>query len=117
MLKHLQPLPISEEMLGAYLEGNLSVEEVGYVESVLQSDRDVMGLVDEVGDLGMDWMRDFVGDSEFELPADMLIDFDIPGVNMHLLDSEWESSNDEVAEVYTETQEPGCSNNDDFFEL
>ena len=38
MLKHLQPLPISEEMLGAYIEGNLSMEEMNLVESILNQD-------------------------------------------------------------------------------
>ena len=48
MLKHLQPLPISEEMLGAYLEGNLTAEEVTYVDSALQTDELLKGIVDEV---------------------------------------------------------------------
>lgn len=48
MLKHLEPLPISEEMLGAYLEGNLTADEVGYVESVLQIDDSLRELMDEV---------------------------------------------------------------------
>ena len=48
MLKHLEPLPISEEILGAYLEGNLTAEEVGYVETCLKSDIDMQELVDEV---------------------------------------------------------------------
>lgn len=55
MLKHLQPLPISEEMLGAYLEGNLTAEEVGYVESALQTDELLKGIVDEVNRDGIDW--------------------------------------------------------------
>lgn len=55
MLKHLQPLPISEEMLGAYLEGNLTTEEVWYVESALQTDELLKGIVDEVNRDGIDW--------------------------------------------------------------
>lgn len=48
MLKHLQPLPISEEMLGAYLEGNLTTDEVVFVESTLRTDELLKALVDEV---------------------------------------------------------------------
>ena len=55
MLKHLQPLPISEEMLGAYLEGTLTAEEVGYVESALQTDELLRGIVDEVNRDGIEW--------------------------------------------------------------
>lgn len=55
MLKHLQPLPISEEMLGAYLEGNLTVDEAGCVESVLQTDELLRGIVDEVNRDGIEW--------------------------------------------------------------
>lgn len=55
MLKHLQPLPISEEMLGAYLEGNLTAEEVTYVDSALQTDELLKGIVDEVNRDGIDW--------------------------------------------------------------
>ena len=48
MLKHLEPLPISEEMLGAYLEGNLTAEEVGYVEHVMREDYSLRSLVEEL---------------------------------------------------------------------
>lgn len=75
MLKYLQPLPVSEEMLGAYLEGNLSAEEVSYVESFLQTDMNLKELVEEVGEINAD---------------DALSDFELPEVNPRLIDDEWE---------------------------
>ena len=96
MLKHLQPLPISEEMLGAYLEGNLSVEEVGYVESGIGEDDMLRGLVDEIDDVQEDWTDmhrndfDLVFEQEIEdfiLPE---IDFDIIN-SLELMNSEMNS--------------------------
>ena len=61
MLKHLQPLPISEEMLGAYLEGNLTADEVGYVDSVLQTDELLKGIVEEVNSDGIELVENSLG--------------------------------------------------------
>ena len=36
MMKHIKPLPISEEMLGAYLEGNLAQNYAQYIELMLK---------------------------------------------------------------------------------
>lgn len=48
MIKHIKPLPVSEEMLGAYLEGNLSPNDVRYVE-LLMNDNDEFSLfIDEL---------------------------------------------------------------------
>ena len=68
MIKHIKPLPISEEMLGAYLEGNLSLHDAEYVEQMLQRDGNLSSFVDELSMsedieancliddvLGMDW--------------------------------------------------------------
>lgn len=92
MLKHLEPLPISEEMLGAYLEGNLTAEEVGYVESCLKSDVDLQELVDEVGYTGSDWVNEAVVDLNLEYSGYGSDDFDLPEVGGHLLDSEWDDT-------------------------
>lgn len=52
-MKHcLKPLPVSEEMLGAYLEGNLSVAESSMIKSIIDSD---------------DLFRDFV--NELSIPG------------------------------------------------
>lgn len=48
MIKIINPLPISEEMLGAYLEGNLSVEDVLKVESVLDSNSEFQDFVNNL---------------------------------------------------------------------
>ena len=48
MIKHIKPLPISEEMLGAYLEGNLAQHDARYVEQVLQGDNEFSAFVEEL---------------------------------------------------------------------
>jgi len=72
MLKHLQPLPISEEMLGACLEGNLTADEVGYVDSVLQTDELLKGIVEEVNSDGIELVENSLGQGlcviDFQLP-------------------------------------------------
>ena len=129
MLKHLQPLPISEEMLGAYLEGNLTAEEVGFVETCLKSDIDMQELVDEVGYTGQDWVNEAVVDLNPEYSAYGFDDFDLPEVDGHLLDGEWNDTSEpdangfEIANNDTEDStlyidEPEAMfNSDDNFEL
>ena len=48
MIKHISSPAISEEILGAYLEGNLSEYETQRVEHILEYDDDLGGLVDEI---------------------------------------------------------------------
>ena len=48
MIKFINPLPIPEEMLGAYLEGNLSVEDSAKVQSFLDNDASFREFVDDV---------------------------------------------------------------------
>lgn len=48
MIKLINPLPIPEEMLGAYLEGNLSVEDSAKVESLLDNDASFREFVDDI---------------------------------------------------------------------
>ena len=48
MIKHIKPLPISEEMLGAYLEGSLSSHDAEYVEQMLQRDCNLSSFVNEL---------------------------------------------------------------------
>ena len=129
MLKHLQLLPISEEMLGAYLEGNLTADEVGYVESCLKSDIDLQELVDEIDYTGPDWVNEAVADLNPEYSGYGSVDFDLPEVGGHLSDSEWDdtrepdvndfdiTNNDiEGSTLYVGDQEVGF-NIDDNFEL
>lgn len=48
MIKHIKPLPISEEMLGAYLEGNLAQSDAQYVEQMLQGNDYLSTFVNEL---------------------------------------------------------------------
>lgn len=54
----IQDLPVSEEMLGAYLEGNLSEEEVSDIELMLQYQPYLSEISEEVSQL-------YVSDSNF----------------------------------------------------
>lgn len=73
MMKQIKPLSISEEMLGAYLEGNLPLEEARYVENLIGEDDDLQAFVGDVTTLDVDnevsiydECPDF--DTVFELP-------------------------------------------------
>lgn len=89
MIRYIKPLPVSEEMLGAYLEGNLPAEDSLKLEGMLQSNVAFKGFVDEVSGLSADGDSDDVYESlhdeypsfgeEFELPQ-------IPGVEALLAD-------------------------------
>ena len=48
MMNEFKPLPISEEMLGAYIEGNLSLEDAQYVGQIMQTDGGLLQLFEEV---------------------------------------------------------------------
>lgn len=70
----LKPLPISEEMLGAYIEGNLSAEESSMVKGLIDSDDKLQDFVSEllvsdsmIGVTFWDVLPAF--DTEFELPS------------------------------------------------
>lgn len=73
MIKVINSLPISEETLGAYLEGNLPEHESIEVEKLLENDSEFREFVDEVqiDDINYDesiydYFPDF--DNEFSLP-------------------------------------------------
>ena len=73
MIKHIKPLPISEEMLGAYLEGNLAQHDVKYVEQILQCNDEFSAFVEELSvsdDLTSDYpMEDIPSfENDFTLP-------------------------------------------------
>lgn len=102
MLKHLEPLPISEEMLGAYLEGNLTADEVGYVESFLETDDVLKGLVDEIGETSSDWMME-----NLDTPLyDELNGMELPEINGFWTDDNWDNGVSDIADsdtTYPET--------------
>ena len=73
MIKHIKPLPISEEMLGAYLEGNLAPSDAQYVELMLQDNDELSAFVEELSvsdDLTSDYpMEDIPSfENDFTLP-------------------------------------------------
>lgn len=73
MIKHIKPLPISEEMLGAYLEGNLVQSGAQYVELMLQDNDELSAFVEELSvsdDLTSDYpMEDIPSfENDFTLP-------------------------------------------------
>lgn len=73
MIKHIKPLPISEEMLGAYLEGNLAQSDAIFVEQMLRSNNEFSAFVEELSvsdDLTSDYrMEDIPSfENDFILP-------------------------------------------------
>lgn len=80
-MKYIKPLPISEEMLGAYLEGNLSSAEVAKVEEIMNLDKEFRDFVDEVSVADPDIKESIYDtypnfDMEFELP-ELPLTFDL----------------------------------------
>ena len=128
MLKHLQPLQISEEMLGAYLEGNLSSEEVSCVEAALQTDMNLQELLEDVGKISADGIPQGIYDSYVEYPNEALLDFELPEINNHWTDDGWNDATEEeltefgsiyddteTTSLYADVQETGFD--DETFEL
>ena len=54
----LQELPVSEETVGAYMEGNLGGSELRELQNILNSDADFYGMIESVGEIdnGMDML-------------------------------------------------------------
>lgn len=79
----IEDLPVSEEMLGAYMEGNLSSEESFNVEAKLEMDRNLSNLTNEIyqedGFNGNDLYVNFFGEEEIDigdlsLPNNIILD-------------------------------------------
>ena len=73
MIKHIKPLPISEEILGAYLEGNLAQSDAQYVELMLQDNDELSAFVEELSvsdDLTSDYPMEDIPSfkNDFTLP-------------------------------------------------
>ncbi len=73
MIKHIKPLPISEELLGAYLEGNLTQNDAQYIEQMLQENDELSAFVNELSvsdDLTSNYdVEEFPGfENDFTLP-------------------------------------------------
>ena len=78
----IQDLPVSEEMLGAYLEGKLSNEENEFVHDAIESDLTLMNITFSASQPIHDvFFEDVVIDS-IELPLiNNEINFDEPGIH------------------------------------
>ena len=109
-------LPISEEMLGAYLEGNLSEHERIKIETLLDENPEFKEFIDDVQSDDIDYSESIYDyypniEKEFVLP-------DIPGYEES---DEIESTNDDFIEVYvdddnysSEDTEPNLFQDDTF---
>lgn len=74
----IEDLPVSEEMLGAYLEGNLDLLESSQIEFQISTDPYLSGLVDDVK-LENVLNQDFLEDSEMGLqPLFMVEGVELP---------------------------------------
>ena len=73
MIRHIKPLPISEEMLGAYLEGNIAQSDAIFVEQILRSNNEFSAFVEELSvsdDLASDYQMEDIPSfkNDFTLP-------------------------------------------------
>lgn len=80
MIKYIKPLPVSEEMLGAYLEGNLSAEDSLKLEGMLQSNVAFKGFVDEVSALSADGDAEDIYESLHDEYPDLDEEFELPQI-------------------------------------
>lgn len=116
MTNKINFLPISEEMLGAYLEGNLSEHERIKIETLLDENPEFKEFIDDVQSDDIDYSESIYDyypniEKEFVLP-------DIPGYEES---DEIESTNDDFIEVYvdddnysSEDTEPNLFQDDTF---
>lgn len=99
MIKYIKPLPISEEMLGAYLEGNLTPSGTRYVEHIIGSNSDFSAFVDELAiaeDLNSDYYADEIADYHNFILPEIPINAE-PFIDNHILPLDLEPSFGEFA--------------------
>ena len=71
MIKFVKPLPVPEEMLGAYIEGRLSLEESHMIEDLINKSSDLSNLISDLclPETSHSIYEDFpMFDTEFKLP-------------------------------------------------
>jgi len=75
MIKYVKPLPVTEETIGAYLEGNLSAEEISHIENLMNSNNVFKDFVDEVSveDINID-------ETIYDAYPNFDLDFELPEV-------------------------------------
>lgn len=89
----LKPLPISEEMLGAYIEGNLHGSELREVQNIIEKDPVIAEIISNTTDTillfddytnmwggGID--DNYVNDSDFQILSNQ--DFELPEINLEM---------------------------------
>ena len=80
MTRNIEPTTISPEMVGAYIEGNLSETEMVTFENLMKNDSELRNMVEDVRDLEVDMEASINEDypdfmNTFELP--LVADIDI----------------------------------------
>lgn len=76
---HIEDLPISEETLGAYLEGNLLAQEEAEVVKLIDSNPQLSSLVEE-----NQMSEGFYDFEEMDFPYDSYASLQVPGMEAHL---------------------------------
>ena len=99
MIKYIKPLPISEEILGAYLEGNLTPSDVRYVEHIIENNSDFSAFVDELAiaeDLDSGYYTDEMANYDNFILPEIPINVE-PFIDNHILPFDFEPSFGEFA--------------------
>ena len=99
----IEDLPVSEEMLGAYMEGNLHGSEFREVNNFILSDADTISLMDTVEadlnfirDLDLSYQQGFIG---ADVSEDVFSEMNLPEISILGIDSLIETSstlNDDI---------------------
>lgn len=73
-LDKLMELPVSEEMLGAYIEGNLSEDELWEINKCIESNDDLRSLVEEVAADNIDDLNELLTNKRHHNVLDEIYD-------------------------------------------
>ena len=90
-------LPISEELLGAYLEGSLSIEEAQMVEHIMRERGGFHDFVDE-----LQTFDDVLSSSNYEDIPNFETDFELPNLFARLSSVDVENIPQHAASLYAE---------------
>jgi len=95
----IQDLPVSEEMLGAYVEGNVSDGEALGISSMMANDAGLSSLYDDVTTLDLGNIMDIPLFESDEIAINSLGFSEIPSIDM--LDSFNQANECDVASIFT----------------
>ncbi len=73
-LDKLMELPVSEELLGAYIEGNLSEDELWEINKCIESNDDLRSLVEEVAADNIDDLNELLTNKRHHNVLDEIYD-------------------------------------------